>query len=120
MLASVGATQVSSDRGQFERSRATQVSPLQKHTTEENMNRQQRPQTNHRTLAVLLASIAGIGATTAARAADTVFVDHFKNGSVTDSDATANFWTPRNSGGQSNAAETVGGPLQLTAGGSQY
>src|SRR5438045_97797 len=74
---------------------------------------------NQRTVNLLVAAITSIGATSAF-AADVVFVDHFNNGSAGDSDTQTSFWTPRNSGGLSSAAEPAAGPLQLTAGGSQY
>src|SRR5947207_3063141 len=71
----------------------------------------------HRSAFVLAAAVAAPGAF----ALDQVFVDHFNNGVVENSDAVTGFWTQRNSGGGSAGTETAGtGPLQLTAGGSQY
>jgi hypothetical protein len=71
-----------------------------------------------RTTFVLLAAI--VGPASVASAADLVFQDHFNNGSPTDSDTTPGFWTTRLSGSTSTAVEPVGGPLALTAGGSQF
>ena len=67
----------------------------------------------HRSAFVLAAAVAAPGAL----ALDQVFVDHFNNGVVENSDAVNGFWTQRNSGGTSAGSETAGtGPLQLTAG----
>lgn len=51
---------------------------------------------------------------------DPVFHDSFANGSPENSDTVPGFWTQRNSGGLSAVNEGVGGPVQVTAGGSQY
>src|SRR5437016_3258874 len=65
-------------------------------------------------------ALAAAVAAPSALALDPVFVDHFNNGVVENSDSVTGFWTQRNSGSASVAAEPGSGPLQLTAGGSQY
>lgn len=47
-----------------------------------------------------------------------VFTDHFKNGTVSNSDGLANFWTPRVSGG--TVTETTGDPLKLAVTGAGF
>jgi hypothetical protein len=79
-------------------------------------NRAFRRQTIFRSAFVFAAAVAAQNA----MALDPVFVDHFNNGVVENSDASAGFWTQRNSGGSSTAVEPAAGPLQLTAGGSQF
>src|SRR4051794_31148053 len=63
--------------------------------------------------AILFTAIASASA----RAAVPVFVDHFNNGSVANSDSVPNFWTTIiDQAG--TATEPVGGPLTLTAAGA--
>lgn len=75
---------------------------------------------NRHKLAIATAALAAIGLpATLALAVDPVLSDGFNNGVVENADAAAGFWTARNSGSASIAAES-GGRLQLTAGGSAF
>src|SRR5262245_12397696 len=65
-------------------------------------------------------ALAVVLAAPSAFALDPVFVDHFNNGVVENSDSVTGFWAQRNSGSASVAAESGSGPLQLTAGGAAY
>src|SRR5262245_44061407 len=65
-------------------------------------------------------AVAAAVAAPSAFALDQVFVDHFNNGVVENSDTVNGFWTQRNSGSASMASESATGPLLLTAGGSAY
>jgi hypothetical protein len=66
----------------------------------------------------LIATIAAVSLPVLA--SETVLQDNFANGVVENSNTTTNYWTQRSSGALSAVNEPVGGPLQITAGGSQY